>query len=469
MAEILKITTPLVNKNSQVNQNKPVADPTVPFHLQDIPTVTKTVTSGEILKQNTGLIQRENADTVLTNLLKDPAAAVSFMKNIYVLQEIIKLLPVNNSTVTQEIEQMFNALLLNPDDIAAEMARQEGTSTIFRGELFNFLRGLVTRGNASPEMLGGVANLLKAINSLIGRQDALDAVANSLQYLSESLSPSKALSEKLAKLSQEFRGQDAQERSAQLKTQAQALLKEVENSILFSPKLDKINSITLYNLSRYNDNPDFFKEAVSNLLLLLDGQSRREFASLIQSFRDGLQTFAQRGEASKIMEMLTKIIGRQAEEGASSAAIAERVEKIIYSLLSSPCHFTPLLHFVVPVEFMDLKSFAEIWINPNGQEDLRGRETDQECSHMLLVFDIQGIGQFEVELYVIGKEIQLSVLCPPAYALVFSRKAEQIAKCVNGTSYQVREIRVDKLERPRSLMEVFKSLPYKRTGVDVKV
>ena len=33
------------------------------------------------------------------------------------LEEIINLLPVNNNTVTQEIRQLFDALLIDPDHI----------------------------------------------------------------------------------------------------------------------------------------------------------------------------------------------------------------------------------------------------------------------------------------------------------------------------------------------------------------
>lgn len=45
----------------------------------------------------------------------------------------------------------------------------------------------------------------------------------------------------------------------------------------------------------------------------------------------------------------------------------------------------------------------------------------------------------------------------------------RIERCVSSTSYRFDKIRVDPLERPNSLMDVFKSLPYKRTGVNVKV
>lgn len=74
------------------------------------------------------------------------------------------------------------------------------------------------------------------------------------------------------------------------------------------------------------------------------------------------------------------------------ALSADKVEKIIHSLLSSPCNFTPLLHFVLPVQYQDLHSFAEIWINPNGgEDDSTRREAPGETIHMLLVFDMEHI------------------------------------------------------------------------------
>ena len=46
---------------------------------------------------------------------------------------------------------------------------------------------------------------------------------------------------------------------------------------------------------------------------------------------------------------------------------------------------------------------------------------------------------------------------------------EDLRTAIQSTGYQFGEMRVDRLERPRSLMDVFRSLPYKRTGVDVKI
>ena len=89
---------------------------------------------------------------------------------------------------------------------------------------------------------------------------------------------------------------------------------------------------------------------------------------------------------------------------------------------------------------------------------------------MLVVFDLEGIGRFETELYVREQTIDLSLFCPPPYVRVFERALKNgLSASMAGLSYKLGEFRVERLERTRSLMDVFKSLPYKRTGVNVKI
>lgn len=471
MADILKITTPLVNKNTQAQPVRQQLDPEIPFHLQNVATVLKTGAQGEILQQNNGLIQKEEAPNILLNLLKDPSVTVNFLKNIFMLQEIIKLLPVNNETMTEELDGLFNTLLVRPEEIVAEMIRQENTSTVFKGELFDFLRQLLSQTD-QPEMRYGISNFLKSVNTYTGKRDILDAVANSLQFLSDSVEPSKSLSGRLRTLSEFFRHAQAKEDFPALKREAFVLMEEVENSILYTPKMEKVTSMLTYNLSRFNDNQDFLPESAASLLTLIDGaEQKAQFTQLVRRFLQFLRPEAQveEKEPSQVMDTLAKLLGIKSEETGMTLLNSEKVDKIIQSLLSSPCNFTPLLHFVVPVEYLDIKSFAEIWLNPNGEDDERSGVNRGKTIHMLLVFDIEGIGQFETELFVNDTTIDLALFCPTAYAGIFAEKTGEFTRCISNSSYRFGSVKVERLERPRSLMEVFKSLPYKRTGVDVKI
>ena len=466
MADILKVTTPLV-KNNQIQPNRPSTDPTVPFNIQDINRVIRSDQKSELLQQN-NILNQENAPSILMNLLKDPSVTVSFLKNIFMLQEIIRLLPANNSTVTQEIHQLFDALLVSPDQIVAEMMSQENNSTAFKGELFNMLRQLVST-HPHPEMRQGVAALLKSLNGILTKREILDSIANHLDFLARSLESSKTLSGRLAALSASFRREDATDNFSTLKQELLATLGEVENSILFSPKLAKLVPIVVYNLSRYNDNPDYLQETLLNLFTLMDSAQQKE--KLLGLVRELLSTGGQSKdrESSRVMDTLAQIIGRQTDDQELTLLNADKIEKIIHSLLSSPCNFTPLLHFVVPVRYLDIKSFAEIWIDPNSAEGGGAPEPGENNIHILTVFDVEGIGQFEAELMVRQQEVSLQLFCPPAYIEHFVGIKDNLVQLIAQCGYRSQSVNIDKLERPRSLMDVFKSLPHRRTGIDVKV
>lgn len=470
MADILKITTPLVNKNQPV-QPKSEISPTAAFDLQNITKVIQPHGQSEILKQNNGMIQQGDSPTILQNLLKDPAVTVTYLRNIFMLEEIIKLLPANNKTVTEEIEQMFQVLLVRPDEIASEMAKQENVATVFRGPLFDFLRQISAESPNGSEIQYAIASLLRAVNQTLGNGDALDAVANSLQFLKQSLNSSQSLTERLSDLVARLRGQEGREEFSALKKDTLAILNEIKDSVLYSPKLEKVVSITIYNLSRFNeDSAIYLRESAAALLRLLRGGTRQEFSRLMNGYLESLnQGGKAREEASRVMDILIDLIGRQTASEASSSSESGKIDRIIHSLLSSPCNFTPLLHFVVPVLYENTKSFAEIWINPNGEEEQSSKRAGKGI-HLLVVVDIETEGRFEVELYVAGNTIDFSLFCPDsANVEKYQKSISQLASVVANLSYRLGDVRVLPLDHSRSLMEVFKSLPYKRAGVDVKV
>lgn len=476
MADILRVTTPLVNKSQQV-ETRPNIDPTAQFPIQDPTRVPRPGAQSELLGQNNGMVQQDETSAMLLNLLKDPSVTVNFLKSISSMEALIKLLPVNNSPFTKEIEQMFGELLVPAGNIAGEMVRQENASTYFKGELFDLLREAIRQSPEQGELRDAAVSFLKALTLYHTRQEALGSVANSLQYLSDSLSSSPTLSQKLGQLANRYRAGDAPTFFRFLRQDTLELLKEVEESILFSDNTEKVVRMAIYNLSRYNDNGTFLQESVSRMLMQLRGDEAREhfLSALEQLLEEEKQVQQQQPLPGQKREetalgVLTRILQRQMSSEELMASSSDKLEKIIHSLLCSPCNFTPLLHFVLPVQYEDLQSFAEIWINPNGGEDDRERQSDGgRVIHMLLAFDVGGIGRFELELFVRDKVIDFSLYCPPAYTNLYAEVKNDLRQCAGDTGYRFGEIKVDRLDRPRSLMDVFKSLPYKRTGVDVKI
>ncbi len=477
MPDILKVTTPLVNKNQPISPRLNVEGPNA-FNIQDTSKVIKSHNQSEILKNNTNTLEGGETPTLLLNLLKDPAVAVSYLKNITLLEEIFRLLPANNNTRTPEIEQLFNAFSTQPEDISTELLRQEHGTTSFKGEIFDLLRSIVDDFD-TPEVNRAVANYLKALNGMMNKADIKDAVSNALVYLRSSLSSSGSLSQKLDALISAFKQGGDDFPFSQLKEQTLAIFREVEDSLLFSPKLSKVVSITIYNLSRYNDNPDFFSEMTYRLRQLLPNPQRQQLTEMSQRILRSLTSgtplngtdpaLMRSSDNSAVMNALIELVSLQSLNTDLNPADADKVDKIIHSLLSSPCNFTPLLHFIAPVSHDGMRAFAEIWINPRSDErDMPGME--QGGIHLLVVVDVESVGRFEVELFVRSNIVDLHLYCPAGYEGQYAEMMGNLPSIFKDTSYRLGSAKLDTArDETRSLMEVFKSLPYKRVGVDVTI
>ena len=720
MADVMRTTTPINNRNI-IQQSKEFRDTSaLPFDFQDPSKVKQATTQSEMLGQN-NVIRENGSATVLYTLLKDPDVAASFLKNIFLLREIVGLMPLNNDTQTEEMQQLMNKLLLSPEEIAQEMKNQENISTIFKGDLFDTLRQLImgngksmteniaenfgrfqipnpeqmtelpdavneivknaqaprqetqenvqtvnqqttqeqaqiqpqtqempseqsattaqseqaqqavptaeniptndafqqeavqqtTEGaaqtnaevadaevngegmvegeavlheqqpseratvqlffnltadneNVLPETLreiqsqqqptqetpqteaqseqnlqtvrneqptqteenlqtlrtaqqeqtaqplqkseqsaeqqisqilsmseelsriqknpqeasqqeiqDSVINLLKSLYSMDNRTDVLDAVKNNLNYIKggfpENNEFSQQLSELASKLEGIMNGEIDKSQFSDVKSEVLQVLDRLQTSVLYDGEMAKTVSLAKYNLSRYNDNDNLVSEAFARLLANIPDKGLRE--KLTNQIARYLETAQTRGtETSKTMSALAEILEKQTENTEAKMLNSESIDRIVHGLLSSPSNFTPLLHYVIPVDNGDVQAMAEIWINPNGEEDVEGgANSGKKITHMLFVFEISEIGKFETELFVEDKNINLSVFCPPEHISSFRSVNADIRKACESTGYRFKTIDISELKEPRSLMDVFRSLPARRSGINVTI
>lgn len=471
MADIIRSATPITNKNIVQPMREHMSAELTPFDVSDLSKVIKANPDAELLKQNSGNPEQQVSPEVLLDMLKDPSVTVNFIKNILLLQEIVGVISMQNKPVTEEFEQLFNELAVKPENLANELISQEKDSTAFKGELYDTLRELIKQ-NPSPEVKTSVINLLKAINTENCNPEILKALSGTMTYLSETLSPNKALSEKLFQLAQKFASHDAEKNFSQLKQETAQAINDINQSIMFSSKLSSLCSMITYNLSRYNTNESFLGDAVREVLRFIPQEDKR--TAFLQKLYDCIAGFERGKSNSKVLDTLVKILQKQTDTESVMQMKGESVESVIHSLLSSPSNFTPLLHFVIPVDDGTFKAFGEMWINPDEEDkkvnkDGKSPDGDGRLIHMLLVFDIPDVGRFETELYVRDKKINMSLLCPPAVEPQLETITSDLRKCIKFSQFSFDSISVGKLEKSRSLVEVFPALPQKRVGINVRI
>ncbi len=140
--------------------------------------------------------------------------------------------------------------------------------------------------------------------------------------------------------------------------------------------------------------------------------------------------------------------------------------EMLQGLLSAPGVFTPLLHFMVPMNMDDMKAFGELWVDPDAGTD---SETGESDSHLFLCFEIEDTGYFELELYARGKSINVALMCPEGRQRDFLPLKEAIPTLASACGYKAEKTMIEPLRRKRDLTNVFPKLNERRSGLNVSV
>ena len=470
MANIEKFATPINNRNISLPVKEQKTHDAEKTDFQNVSKVKGTLPDSEILKQNNKFIENQHGPAVFMNLLTDPKVTVGFMRSIMSMIDIVELLHMSSEAITKEMQQMFGEMILQPDEIADELVNQENASTAFKGPLFDFLRNLIGDGT-DKDLKSAVIDVLKSVNSEKSSEDILRALSGSLEYLSNEMKPSRDLSNALMRLSGQFAEPDAAEIFSDIKHQVLDLMFDIENSVLYSERTSKLIAMIRYNISRFNLDPDFLTNSVNRLMTMLSDDEKSEFLQLLY---DHLAIYESREREqflsdSKVMNTITDILKMQSENKDIKEMNPDSVESIIHSILSSPGNFTPLLHFIIPVEYEDISSFAELWIDPDEKDEESGDRYPERCIHMYIAFDIDRLGKMEAEFIVRNKNIDLKLFCDPEVTDYISEYTKDIRKSVNNTDYKINEISIVPSSKTRSLVDIFEGLSIKRNGLNVKI
>lgn len=218
-----------------------------------------------------------------------------------------------------------------------------------------------------------------------------------------------------------------------------------------------------------------------NLLLdqlstLLNGVERMDVkVPLAQALNSALSGLAeQQGVKYKpptAMDNLADFMAKNINDHALRSLNGFQQSDLVSSLLTAPGVFTPLLHFLVPMEMDDVRAFGELWVDPDSEEESRSGGDGEAQTHLFLSFSVEGLGDFELEVYADSQksDLNVSLHTPPQFSSVFTKLKEPIARIAASKGYAVRTTRIEPLMAKRTLLDVFPKLKERRTGLNVAV
>lgn len=441
MADSLKVS-PTMIKQPAVSRHQ--ADPQVPFQIKDVSKVNNLNVSKQTSSQNQTLLNSDGPK-ILMDLLKNPENSTHFLHSLYLLQEISQLVPIDNTVLSIELEKLFNSIFLKSDHVLSELLNQSKQSSLLKGELFDWIRNTLL---LHPEYEQKFIQLLKTMNHMKSKESYRQSLINQTLYLKNEFQNTKQITTIEAYLSK-------LEDNTDLSKSFIEMVYELEKSVVYQLEIKRNIGIMQYNLSRY-----LMESNIDELLEFFKDSLKEEFNHFNHLLNDYIKEPLNAYNPSSVIEKITQVLELEVSHSSILGLTHEKIESIVISLLSSPSHFVPLLHFVLPMQSELLQAYSELWIDVK-------KDDGQNLNHVLCAIEIEQFGHFEIELWQVNDRIKCDVYCPTELLELFKPVVNNLSKRIFESSYKLDQVNIKSLSQARSLLDVFTHLGELQNGINV--
>ncbi|EKC48136.1 hypothetical protein OBE_15343, partial [human gut metagenome] len=110
------------------------------------------------------------------------------------------------------------------------------------------------------------------------------------------------------------------------------------------------------------------------------------------------------------------------------------------------------------------------WRQPSDNDENNPNNTPvgQKNYHLFLTFDVESIGRFEVDMYALGENINLSLLYPEKFGFKIKKLTDKIDLIIRNIGYKPAKFETAVLRKPHVLTEVFPKIIDRRKGLNVQ-
>lgn len=194
------------------------------------------------------------------------------------------------------------------------------------------------------------------------------------------------------------------------------------------------------------------------------------FVEIIEqmALRNELPQHGVRPPVSSTLDSLTEFIQQNINHPALKSLDSFNATNLLQSLLNAPGVFTPLAHYILPLDVDGTKAFGELWVD-NDENNPNNTPGTQRNYHLFLTFDVESIGRFELDMYALGDEVNLALLYPPRFEKEIDPMKERINKVIRNIGYTTRTFETAPLKTPHNLTEIFPKIVDKRTTLNTRV
>ncbi len=173
------------------------------------------------------------------------------------------------------------------------------------------------------------------------------------------------------------------------------------------------------------------------------------------------------GESSSI-RALTDFVAKNINHPALKSIDSFNASNLLQSMINAPSVFTPLAHYILPIQVEDTRAFGELWVDNDDDSGVTGTGGGQKHYHLFLTFDVDTFGRFEVDVYAGENTASVSLLHPVSFGKNIEVLINKINRIAAGSGYTISNFETGILKAPHNLSQIFPKLNERRAGLNVQ-
>ena len=148
------------------------------------------------------------------------------------------------------------------------------------------------------------------------------------------------------------------------------------------------------------------------------------------------------------------------------AKIGNIAQNLLLYILQSESPVMNLMHYMIPVRFMDENTYGEFFID----KDCFGRRGDaREAKNIFFTIQSDLYGTFEVDLLAKDRNIELDIRCPDNLVNALQDIKQRINDIIAGQGYRLLYYRIEEYRESKTVIARFPKLSLRKVGIDVKI
>lgn len=480
MANILNILPPTAGHNdlsAKTNQPAVGMDPNIknPVDIKNVVRADQKGSSENNTAQKEKLAPDSNYATFLRNIQEfmdlSPVMSKLFFSG---LANIVETGIRENFAV--EISGFLEMSKMNPTELLAFIKEQLSSNARFTGILFDTLRQAVFYSDSS-DIRAQILEFVRSLDNMNSGRHIMENIKQELNNIGQGMFKSQrdTLEDAMVHLNFNLSAGDVKENLDVLKKEILPILKNYIHQTGDTGFIRDQISLLTYNIARYeNGNMDrvslLFKKLMSNkdLAALFEKNFKgldwkdMNIADFLKAYSHKQQSEDLKSWNDSFLNIMEKAV--RGEAGNENRAV---FESIMTSILLNQSVYMPLLHLMVPLEMYNTKLYSEIWIDPDCEND--GVDSDKRRSRLLVKFDIEDLGFFDLVIDYTKDDVDVALLYPEQHKKLEGEFRKGLMGIFKKHNLNYNMISLQKSSAPVTISEVFPKVFERRNSVNVRI